>query len=82
MEASIRGRIEVPSGRYCAEKTPDKKTGELTWAKCNFLKVVDNKPTCAAFRVPLEVVDHEGTQLHQKFIECFSACQTAEGANK
>jgi hypothetical protein len=32
--------------------------------------------------VPLEVVDHEGTKLNQKFIECFSACQTAEGANK
>ena len=82
MQASIRGRIEVPSGRYCAEKEENKKGGGSAWVPCNFLKLVDDRPTCAAFRVPLEVVDHEGTKLNQKFIECFSACQTAEGANK
>jgi len=80
MESSIRGRIEVPAGRYCAEKSADKKTGAAIWEPCKFLKTNHDKPVCAAFRVPLEAGDFEGEKLHQKFIECFSACQAAEGA--
>lgn len=80
MDNTTRGKIEVPSGRYCAEKSTAGNSREHTWTQCKFIKMINDKPTCAAFRAPVELVQHEGNKLHQKFIECYSASQIAEGA--